>query len=77
MDFRDKQIAPPKSWITFEDLILELFKAVWGDPLAQKNGRAGQPQNGVDVFGAPDQERVRFGARGRSVRSSTKKPRYG
>ena len=52
MEAREKQIPPPKSWETFEDLCLELFKAIWGDPLAQKNGRRGQPQHGVDVFGS-------------------------
>jgi restriction endonuclease len=52
MEAREKQIARPKSWETFEDLCLELFKAIWGDPLAQKNGRRGQPQHGVDVFGS-------------------------
>lgn len=54
MDAREKQIPPPKSWETFEDLCLELFKAIWSDPLAQKNGRRGQPQHGVDVFGSKD-----------------------
>jgi hypothetical protein len=54
MEAREKQIAPPKSWETFEDLCLELFKAIWSDPLAQKNGRRGQPQHGVDVFGSKD-----------------------
>jgi hypothetical protein len=53
MEFRDKQIAPPKSWVLFEDLCLSLFKAVWNDKLAQKNGRSGQPQHGVDIFGSP------------------------
>jgi hypothetical protein len=55
MEDREKQIPPPKSWITFEDLCHRLFKALWGDPLAQKNGRSGQPQKGVDVFGSPGQ----------------------
>lgn len=55
MEDREKQIPPPKSWITFEDLCHRLFKAVWDDPLAQKNGRSGQPQKGVDVFGSPGQ----------------------
>ncbi len=31
-----------------------LFAEIWGDPLAQKNGRAGQAQHGVDVFGTPN-----------------------
>lgn len=53
MDNREKQIPAPKSWIVFEDLCHSLFKAVWGDPLSQKNGRSGQPQHGVDVFGSP------------------------
>jgi hypothetical protein len=52
MEFRAKQILPPKSWSEFEDLCLALFKAVWNDPYAQKNGRSGQRQLGVDVFGS-------------------------
>lgn len=53
MQFRAKQIAPPKEWGTFEDLCHALFKQVWQDPLAQKNGRRGQAQHGVDIFGSP------------------------
>ena len=53
MDFLDKQIAPPKSWEKFEDLSCALFAAVWEQPAAQKNGRQGQAQNGVDVYGQP------------------------
>jgi hypothetical protein len=53
MEFIDKQIAPPKSWEKFEELTRALFAKVWGDPLAQKNGRAGQKQHGVDVYGTP------------------------
>ncbi|WP_340645995.1 hypothetical protein [Phenylobacterium sp.] len=53
MDAREKQIPPPKHWQAFEDLCLALFRAVWSDKLAQKNGRGGQAQAGVDVWGAP------------------------
>ncbi len=60
MEFRDKQIAPPKSWEKFEDLTLSLFKAIWADPLAQKNGRRGQPQHGVDVFGSQADDKSAF-----------------
>ena len=49
---RHLQIQPPKNWQDFEDLIHELFVAEWRDPNAQKNGRRGQPQHGVDVFGS-------------------------
>ncbi|GAB7541415.1 hypothetical protein [Cupriavidus sp. 8B] len=54
MEFRDKQIAPPKSWSIFEDLCHSLFCAVWGDIYTQKNGRSGQPQHGVDIYGSPN-----------------------
>ena len=53
MDFIDKQIPSPKSWEKFEDLTRALFTAVWRTPLAQKNGRSGQQQHGVDVYGTP------------------------
>lgn len=60
MDSRNKQIPAPRSWQSFEDLCLSLFKAFWRDPYAQKNGRQGQPQHGVDVFGSPDGDRSRY-----------------
>jgi hypothetical protein len=60
MDSRNKQIPAPKTWQSFEDLCLSLFKAIWRAPYAQKNGRLGQPQHGVDVFGSPDQDRSRY-----------------
>lgn len=56
MDFIDKQIAPPRSWETFEDLTRALFAYVWNDPLTQKNGRTGQAQAGVDVYLNPSQD---------------------
>jgi hypothetical protein len=51
MSFEDEQIPPLKAWDKFEDLCLALFRAEWQDSTAQKNGRSGQPQAGVDVFG--------------------------
>jgi hypothetical protein len=54
VDFTEKQIAPPKSWERFEDLCQALFRQVWADPLAHKNGRGGQPQHGVDIYGSLD-----------------------
>lgn len=51
MEFTALQILPPKDWGRFEDLCRCLFAAVWGDPYTQKNGRTGQPQHGVDVWG--------------------------
>lgn len=51
MTHRPQQIAPLKSWDDFEDLCCALFQEEWHNPLAQKHGRRGQEQNGVDVFG--------------------------
>jgi hypothetical protein len=51
MEFTALTILPPKDWSRFEDLCRSLFAAIWGDPYTQKNGRAGQPQQGVDVWG--------------------------
>jgi hypothetical protein len=56
LDPRQLQIPPPKNWQDFEDLIHEVFVAEWGDPNAQKHGRRGQPQYGVDVFGSPNRD---------------------
>lgn len=53
MDFQDSQVTPPASWEKFESLTRALFAAIWNDPLAQQNGRSGQAQHGVDVFGYP------------------------
>lgn len=51
MEFEQKQIPPPSSWEHFESLCLALFQEMWSDPTAQKNGRRGQRQKGVDIFG--------------------------
>lgn len=48
-----QQINKPKNWEDFEDLCHRLWRSMWGDPNASKNGRPGQNQHGVDVFGKP------------------------
>lgn len=73
MQFRAKQIAPPKEWGTFEDLCHALFKRVWKDQLAQKNGRRGQAQHGVDVFGSLNGDRKSY----RGVQCKGKDSNYG
>jgi hypothetical protein len=45
------QIPAPKDWQAFERLCTDLWQHVWDDEYAQQNGRTGQRQNGVDVFG--------------------------
>lgn len=51
MNFTDLQIPPPDNWAVFEELCRALFAAIWNDPGAALNGRQGQPQCGVDVYG--------------------------
>jgi len=49
-----KSIRPPENWQDFESLCKKLFGEVWGCPYTiKKNGRLGQPQAGVDVYGKP------------------------
>lgn len=47
------QIPPPKNWQDFESLCCDLWAQVWNTPNIQKNGRSGQTQHGVDIFGSP------------------------
>lgn len=53
--FSSLQIPPPSNWQDFESLCCDLWKEIWKDPNTQKNGRQGQPQHGVDIFGRPNQ----------------------
>ena len=45
------ELPKPKSWEEFEDIVWEVYKRKWQDPNAQKYGRHGQAQNGVDIYG--------------------------
>lgn len=49
-------LPTPQYWQVFEDLCCDLMRKVWNDPYTQKNGRSGQPQKGVDIYGQPNQE---------------------
>ncbi len=51
--FTQYQVPAPRSWDAFEDLCHDLWRRVWNDPNTQKNGRRGQAQCGVDVYGRP------------------------
>jgi tetratricopeptide (TPR) repeat protein len=42
---------PPNDPTAFESLCLDVWKDIWQDSDAQKNGRRGQRQDGVDIFG--------------------------
>ena len=51
----------PKSWDEFEDICADLLKCMWSDPYVVRNGRSGQRQHGVDIYGKP----VHFHLKGR------------
>jgi hypothetical protein len=55
MSYQPKlQLHPPSNWQDFELLCWGLWKEIWKDRTTQRNGRQGQPQHGVDVFGQPN-----------------------
>ena len=41
----------PANWEDFENLCFHLWRSIWGDINAHPNGRRGQRQNGVDIYG--------------------------
>ncbi len=51
----------PSNWQDFESLCKKLWGEIWNCPEIQKNGRLGQEQNGVDVFGIPFGEDAFYG----------------
>jgi len=49
-----KTIGKPENWQDFESLCKKLWGEIWGIPnKIKKNGRLGQEQAGVDVYGIP------------------------
>lgn len=44
-------LPTPKSWDEFEEMSLDALRIKWESPNLQRHGRAGQPQNGVDIYG--------------------------
>jgi hypothetical protein len=51
----------PSNWQDFESLCKKLWGEIWNCPEIQKNGRLGQEQNGIDVFGIPFGENGFYG----------------
>ena len=50
-ELRDINLPPPSNSNDFEKLCLALWRRLLNDPNAQLNGRRGQAQDGVDIFG--------------------------
>lgn len=50
-------VPTPKSWDEFEDITLAAAKLRWNSTDSQRNGRQGQKQVGIDVYGHADDDR--------------------
>ena len=51
------RVPPPTDWSEFEDITRSSLKVKWRSSDMQRNGRNGQKQHGVDVFGHDDLSR--------------------
>lgn len=56
-----KTLRRPANWQTFEELCKRLWGEIWDCPEIQMNGRLGQDQSGVDIFGVPLGESAYYG----------------
>jgi hypothetical protein len=57
-----KAIRPPENWQDFETLCKKLYGEIWKCPhTIKKNGRLGQPQSGIDIYGKPKGESEYWG----------------
>ena len=56
-----KQLSKPENWEDFESLCKKLWGEIWNCKEIKKNGRKGQTQNGVDVYGIPKGEKSYYG----------------
>lgn len=48
------QLPPPSTWQEFEIICRDLWEKIWNDTNTKRNGRQGQAQHGVDVYGRPN-----------------------
>jgi hypothetical protein len=56
-----KTLRKPENWQDFESLCKKLWGEIWECPEIRKNGRSGQKQQGVDVYGIPKGENDYYG----------------
>ena len=67
----ERRIPPLVDDKKFEQLCRDLWRRAWNDPHAECNGRSGQKQNGVDVFGRPDKGSEYAGVQCKAVETLT------
>ena len=56
-----KHLRKPENWEDFENLCKKLWGEIWDCKEIKKNGRKGQTQDGVDVYGIPKGEVSYYG----------------
>ncbi|MCK4407264.1 MAG: hypothetical protein KAV44_06285 [Bacteroidales bacterium] len=56
-----KTLRKPENWQDFESLCKKLWGEIWKCPEIKKNGRTGQKQHGVDIYGIPKGESEYYG----------------
>lgn len=56
-----KHLRKPENWEDFESLCKKLWGEIWDCMEIKKNGRKGQTQKGVDVYGIPKGEKSYYG----------------
>jgi hypothetical protein len=56
-----KTLRKPSNWQDFESLCKKLWGEIWNCPTIRKNGRSGNKQHGVDIYGIPKGELQYFG----------------
>jgi hypothetical protein len=56
-----KSLRRPTNWQDFETLCKKLWGEIWQCEEIKKNGRAGQAQHGVDVYGIPKGDQEYYG----------------
>lgn len=54
---RTMNVPPPTDWDEFEEMTRNALASKWQNPNLVRNGRPGQAQKGVDVFGQDGQDR--------------------
>ena len=77
MNFNERQIPPPKYWQQFEDLCLSLFRNIWGDPTAQKNGRSGRCRGALGRGGSCNRQGQPLGVSHRAHAPGVRRGRQG
>ncbi|KAA6337545.1 hypothetical protein EZS27_014378 [termite gut metagenome] len=56
------QLRKPENWQDFEKLCKKLWGEIWNcSNSIKRNGRNGQNQHGVDVYGKPNDENYFYG----------------